>query len=114
MGKWGSPITRTKWDCEGYASQNSEFVLGVENGVVKWGYTGQRTDEATEGITAEDVRWLYHYVGRITDLQLREGLLVSGATEQEVERFTEALKARLDQLGRVAEACDANQPAAAT
>lgn len=113
MGKWGSPITRTKWDCEGYASQNTEFVLGVEGGVVKWGYTGQRTDEATEGITAEDVRWLYRYIGRITDLQLRDGLLASGATEREAEHFTEAIRDRINQLGRVADSGGAHQTASA-
>ncbi|MDT5294961.1 MAG: hypothetical protein QOJ76_1841, partial [Acidobacteriota bacterium] len=46
MGKWGSPLTRSKWDCEGFASQNADFIRGVEGGVVQWGYTGQRTDEA--------------------------------------------------------------------
>ncbi len=103
MGRWGTPLTRTKWDCEGYAAQNPEFVLGVENGVVRWGYTGQRTEEATEGIKVEDVRWLQRYLGRITDGQLREGLLASGATVEEVECFTKAVRERINLLGRVAE-----------
>jgi hypothetical protein len=113
MGRWGTPITRTKWDCEGYASQNGEFVLGVENGFVRWGYTGQRTDEATEGIRVEDVRWLQRYVGRITDGQLREGLLASGATAEEVECFTKAVRERINLLGRVAEEGGAFRPGAA-
>jgi hypothetical protein len=106
MGKWGSPLTRTKWDCEGYASQNPEFIAGVEDGFVKWGYTGQRTDEATEGITVEDVRWLYRYVGRITDQQLTEGLLESGATRQEADCFKQAVRARINQLKRLAQEGD--------
>ena len=109
MGKSGSPLTRTKWDCEGFESQNREFITGVEEGVVKWGYTGQRTDEATEGITVEDVRWLYAYVGRITDLQLREGLLASGATDGEAECFTRAIRQRLDMLGQVSRYGDGYQ-----
>jgi hypothetical protein len=101
MGKFGSPLTRSKWDCAGYESQNAEFIAGVESGVIKWGYTGQRTDEAIEGITVADVRWLYHYIGRITDGQLREGLLVSGATAEEAECFTRAIRERLTLLSIV-------------
>jgi hypothetical protein len=104
MGKWGSALTRTKWDCEGFASQNAEFVQGVENGVVSWGYTGQRTDEATEGITVEDVRWLHARISRINDQQLRDGLLACGAGQQEADCFTRALRERIEILGRVAEA----------
>lgn len=101
MGKFGSPVTRTKWDCAGYESQNAEFITGVERGVISWGYTGQRTDEAIEGVTIEDVRWLYDYLGRITDEQLRDGLLASGATATEVECFTRALRERINLLGMV-------------
>lgn len=112
MGKSGSPLTRTKWDCEGYASQNADFVRGVAGGVVSWGYTGQRTDEATEGITIEDVRWLQAYLGRVTDAQLRDGLLASGASEDEAACFTRAIRERIEQLGRVATLGDAFTPAA--
>jgi hypothetical protein len=112
MGKFGSPVTRTKWDCEGYLAQNAEFITGVENGAVKFGYTGQRTDEATEGITVEDVRRLYRYVGRITDEQLREGLFASGATHEEAACFTRAIRERLDLLRRVSLDGDRYKPAA--
>jgi hypothetical protein len=110
LGKWGSPLTRSKWDCEGFASQNADFIRGVEGGVVQWGYTGQRTDEATEGITVEDVRWLQRFVGRVTDEQLRAGLLVSGATEAEADCFTRALRERIEQLRRVCELGDRYRP----
>jgi hypothetical protein len=101
MGKFGTPFTRTKWDCAGYQSQNAEFIAGVERGVITWGYTGQRTDEAIEGITIEDVRWLYNYLGRVTDEQLRDGLLASGATAEETACFTTAIRERINLLGMV-------------
>jgi len=110
MGKWGSPLTRTKWDCEGFASQNADFVRGVEGGVVSWGYTGQRTDEVIEDIKVEDVRWLMRFLGRVTDGQLREGLLVSGAGDEEADCFTRALRERIDVLRRVAEAGEGRGP----
>ena len=95
MGKWGSPITRTKWDCEGYASQNSEFVLGVEGGVVKWGYTGQRR-RATKESRSKSAR-LYRYVGRITDGQRAKGDRSGGRRE---ETAHEAVRETHQQPGR--------------
>ncbi len=110
MGKTGSPLTRTKWDCEGFAAQNADFVRGVSGGVLSWGFTGQRTDEATEGIEVGHVRWLMRYLGRVTDAQLREGLLTSGATPEEADCFTRALRWRIELLARVAEQGDDYQP----
>jgi hypothetical protein len=104
MGKWGSPLTRSKWDCEGFASQNADFVRGVEGGGVSWGYTGQRTDEVVEEIKIEDVRRLMRYLGRVTDEQLREGLLASGANAEEADCFTRALRERIELLRHVADA----------
>jgi hypothetical protein len=101
MGKWGSNLFRSKWDAAGYEAQTPEFVAGVENGLVRWNYIGQRTAEAREEIGVADVRWLYQYVGRITDAQLREGLRASGATEEESDIFTAAIRARLDTLKRI-------------
>jgi hypothetical protein len=113
MGRSGSPLTRTKWDCEGFAAQNADFVRGVSGGLVEWGYTGQRTEEATEGIKVGDVRWLNSYLGRVTDGQLREGLLASGATPEEADCFTRALRGRIEQLARVAALGDEYRPPAA-
>jgi hypothetical protein len=103
MGKWGSVVFREKWNCASYESQSPELISGVEGGTVKWGYIGQRTEDATEGIRVEDVRWLYQYVGRITDDQVREGLYASGATDEEADCFTRAFRDRLNQLKRVSQ-----------
>ena len=103
MGKWGPPLVRSKWDAAGYEEQTPQFVTGVEGGLVRWGYMGQRTDDAAENIKVGDVRWLCRYLGRITDAQLRDGLAASGATSSEVERFTRATRERINQLKRVAE-----------
>jgi hypothetical protein len=101
MGKWGNFFTREKWDAKGFAKQTPDFVKGVEGGYVKWGYTGQRTEDVTGGIRASDVRWLLAYVGHITDKQIRDGLRASGATPEEVAIFTQAIRGRIAQLQRV-------------
>jgi hypothetical protein len=45
MGRWGGNIvTRGRWDPEGFAAQTLQFVTGVQNGMVLFGYdVGQRT-----------------------------------------------------------------------
>jgi hypothetical protein len=101
MGKWGNYFSREKWDAEGFAKQTPDFVKGVENGYVRWGYTGQRTDDVREGIRVSDVHWLMRSVGRITDAQIRDGLRASGATPAETETFARSLRARIEALRRL-------------
>jgi hypothetical protein len=102
LGTWGSNVlSRGRWDCQAYAAQNEQFVLGVDGDRVQWGYKGQRTADAVTDITRSDVQWLYKYLGRLSDDQLAAGLRASGATESEIGDFTKALRARLDRLGAV-------------
>ena len=75
MGHWGGTVvTRGRWDAAGFAAQTPQFVTGVANGFVQFGYTGQRTADARANIRVEDVAWLCRYLGRITDEQLRAAL----------------------------------------
>jgi hypothetical protein len=100
MGAWGGPMERTKWDCMGYTRQTREFVR-VGEGRLEWGYRGVHTRDMTSGITSSDVRWLMNYLGRLTDGQLRAGLLSSGATPDEAYCYTMALRRRLEQLRNI-------------
>jgi hypothetical protein len=99
MGRWGSNIvTRGRWDPDGFEAQTPSFVAGVHGDAVTFAYTGQRTADVAANITVRDVRWLCHYLGRITDRQLRDAIDASGATGDEADRFTRALRARITQL----------------
>jgi hypothetical protein len=103
LGSWGSNVVqRGRWDVSAYAAQNESFITGVDGGVVQWGYQGQRTADATGGITVEDVRWFYRLASQFTDEQLRNGFLASGATPDEAGYFTAAIRARIETLGTVA------------
>jgi hypothetical protein len=102
MGRWGSNIvTRGRWDPDGFAAQTPDFVTGVENGVVRFGYVGQRTADVAEGIRVEDVRWLHSHLGRVSDDQIRAALRASGADGSETEAFTRAIRTRIEQLASV-------------
>jgi hypothetical protein len=105
MGRWGSTIvTRGRWDPDGFEAQTPQFVLGADQGFVRFGYTGQRTADVAEGIRVEDVSWLCEYLGRITDTQLHDALTASGATGEDASRFARALRERITQLVDVSRA----------
>lgn len=101
MGRWGGNIvTRGRWDPAGFEAQTPQFVTGLDGETVSFGYAGQRTADVSSGIRVNDVSWLYGYLGRITDRQLREMLAASGANEEEVSAFARAMRDRIGQLGR--------------
>jgi hypothetical protein len=99
MGRWGSNIvTRGRWDIEGFEAQTAQFVTGVSDGCVTFGYSGQRTADVAEGIRLDHARWFVERLRRIADRQLVDALLASGATAEEADRFTRAIRQRIDML----------------
>ncbi len=99
LGKWGSNIlVRGRWNAQDYASQTAQLVTGVRDGFLQWGYAGQRTADAAEGISMADVRWFNQRVAALTDVQMADALRASGGTPEEVQAFTTAIRARLDRL----------------
>lgn len=105
MGKWGSNIvSRGRWDAEGFAAQTPQFVTGVRDGWVNFGYQGQRTQEIARDITVEHVAWFHSFASRLKEPVLREALLACGASDEEAATFAGSLVDRIRQLG---EACGA-------
>lgn len=101
MGRWGGNIvTRGRWDVAGFEAQTAEFVRGVKDGCVLFGYTGQRTADIANGITVAHARWFHDLARRLRDRQIVDGLMASGATSDEAARFARAFRERIDQIGR--------------
>lgn len=98
MGKWGGILRRAKWDCEGFAGQSDDFVKGVKNGMVEFGYSGQHTETIKDGISVADVQWLMAYLGKLSDSQIRAGLRASGASPADEECFVRAIRMRISRL----------------
>ncbi len=115
MGKWGTNVvSRGRWDPDGFVAQTPQFVTGVrEDGIVTFGYVGQRTADVAYDIPLDHVRWFYEYASRLTEAHLREGLLASGASEDEAARFAHALLDRIAQLGLTAKGSGVVLPGAA-
>jgi hypothetical protein len=101
MGKWGGLLTWTKWDCKGFQDQTSDFVKGVENGRLRWGFNGKHRKDLTDDISVSDLQWLMQYLGKITDEQIHEGLEASGARPEEITCYSDALRRRIERLRQV-------------
>ena len=100
MGKWGSNvISRGRWDPDGFEAQTPEFVTGVKDGFVQFGYVGQRTADVASNIPLDHVAWFYDRAKTLTEPLLHEGLLASGADGEDAARFARALCDRIRQLG---------------
>jgi hypothetical protein len=102
LGGWGSEMRTKAWDCRTFTAQTAEFVQGRQGEKVRFGFVGLHTDDFKNDITVEDVRWLLRYLGRISDAQLRAGLTASGATAPETDCFAAAVRARIEQLRKLA------------
>lgn len=102
MGRWGSNLlSRGRWDPAGFAEQTASFVEGVDAGIVRFGYRGQRTQDIAGEIPVTHVRWFCSHAARLTRPLLHEGLLASGATDAEAKQFSQALLDRIAQLRAV-------------
>jgi hypothetical protein len=101
MGFWGDKTGQSNWVCQDYAKQTSDFVKGVTNGRVVFGYDGHHNDDFKTNIRPFDVAWLMKYLGQITDDQLRAALRATGATPDEETCFTKAIRGRIEQLRAV-------------
>jgi hypothetical protein len=102
LGRWGSVVRRGRWDVDGFAAESARFVTGADGGVVRFGYSGQRTADIADGIRVSDVAWLMARLSRLTDRQIEAAVKAAGGSTDEVAGFTRALRARLDQLAVVA------------
>jgi len=100
MGSWGSTIaTRGTWDVVGFEQQTPQFVTAVSDGLISFGYTGQRTSDIAGHVTVEHATWCHSYASRFSRDYLARMVKASGGTDDEAERFALALLERTRQLG---------------
>jgi hypothetical protein len=81
--------------------QSDDFVKGVKNGEVQWGYSGQHTDAIRDGIPVAHVQWLMGYLGKLSSTQIRAALRSSGASPNEEECFSRAIRMRISALSNL-------------
>jgi len=100
MGHWGGYVSRSKWNARNFYEQSPSFVRWDDKGI-HWGYSGQHTSLLTRDVGPAEIAWLLQYLRRITDDQLRAGLISSGASEEETRYYCEGLRQRIRELEQI-------------
>jgi len=100
LGAWGTGATPKGWDCGAFTAQTKSFLQGRAGQYLRFGFIGQHTDDFKNDIKVEDVRWFMGYLGKLTDVQIQNGLKASGATPEETACFATQLRERINQLQR--------------
>jgi hypothetical protein len=113
MGRWGGFFERDKWNPAGYREQSKSFARGTADHI-EWGYRGKHGDDIMSGVGVDDVRWLLKYLSPVTDNELRAALRASGATNADIESYTQSIRERITQLQRLATAEPDGAPATVT
>jgi hypothetical protein len=84
----------SKNDLQGF--EESGFIDGVENGRVKFSYSGPNKP-LLAGITAEHVRWTATLMSRLSDQQWQDAFAAAGYPEADAARFIAKLKQKIAQ-----------------
>jgi len=111
FGRAGSLLKRNRWDWEGYRLETPNFVRLNPDGSLTWRYKGRHGDDITAGVGLDDVRWILPYLSRISDDNLRIGLMASGASEPVASEYTRLIRDRINQLQRVAQSQEVQRAA---
>jgi len=99
-------VAARKWDCAAFDKRTRYLVAGVDGGYVSFNYdqyAARHEDALSEGIRVDDMKWFMNRMRKLTDTQLRNGLVASGATSSEAACFTSAIRKRVSAFAEVAQ-----------
>lgn len=78
------------------AFERTRFVLGVEQGFVRFGYHGFHQELVTGRVTPGDVRWACDLLGGLSDRQWRDAFAAGGFEPPVATRFITRLQQRIE------------------
>ena len=110
---------RSKNSLEDFRS--SKFVLGVENGMVKFDYdttpkkmgvfasifkpsyrsSQERKERVMKNISVENARWIGSLLASLSDEQLRDAFRAAGYDKQTMDGFVAVIRDRINQLNKL-------------
>ncbi|HEX8720729.1 MAG TPA: hypothetical protein VF736_08885 [Pyrinomonadaceae bacterium] len=111
FGKTGNFITHSRNEPEKYVK--TDFVEKVENGRVKFDYSGKKGG-LFDNITVEHAKWVGDLLGRLSEEQVKDAFRAANYTPEEVEGLAQEVLGRINALRRLpAPAAEAAAPAPA-
>jgi hypothetical protein len=98
FGKTGGVFSRSRNKPSDYVK--SEFVKGVKGDVIELNYSG-KNGKLFEDIKVSDAKWLADWLGRLSDLQIKDAFRAANYSPEEVEMLAGAVRARINTLANL-------------
>jgi len=95
FGKTGGVLSHNRNAPEDFVK--SKFVEGVEGNRVRFAYGGKNAG-LFKNISVADTKWIANWLSQLSDQQLNDAFRAANYSPEEIEFWTRALKARIDQL----------------
>ena len=95
FGKTGGAFSRSRNKPADYVK--SAFVKGVRGNVVDFYYSG-KNQQLFANLTVADAHWLAGWLGRLSDLQIKDAFRAANYNPAEVEMLAGAVRARINTL----------------
>jgi hypothetical protein len=105
FGKTGGMISRSRNKPSDYAK--AQFIKAVNGNVIDFEYGG-KMGKVFDGITVSDAKWLAAWLGRLSDLQIKDAFRAANYDPADVELLAQAVRARIDALSRISSNVAAN------
>ena len=100
LGKTGGVVGRSRNKPEDFAK--SKFVKVVKQNQVFFVYNGKRGDVFGD-ITVDQAKWVAGLLARLSEQQLRDAFRAGNYSAEEINIFTQALRARINELQNLSE-----------
>jgi hypothetical protein len=95
FGKTGGMLTRSRNKPDDFVEAN--FISGVKNNIIDFHYSG-KNKSLFENLTVDDARWMGHWLGKLSDEQLKDAFRAANYSSEDVEQLAKAVRERIDVL----------------
>ena len=95
FGKTGGTFSRSRNKPADYVK--SAFVKGVRGNVIDFSYSG-KNQQLFANLTVADAHWLAGWLGRLSDLQIKDAFRAANYNPAEVEMLAGAVRTRINTL----------------
>ena len=99
FGKTGGAFSRSRNKPSDYVK--SDFVKEVRGNVIDFNYSG-KNQQLFANLTVADAHWLAGWLGRLSDLQIKDAFRAANYNPVEVEMLAGAVRARIITLASLA------------
>jgi hypothetical protein len=98
FGKTGGVFSRSRNNPSDYVK--AEFLKGTNGNVIDFSYSG-KSGKLFQNISVADAKWLAGWLGRLSDLQIKDAFRAANYTPEEVEMLAGAVRDRINALAHL-------------